>query len=606
MKHSAALFCAAILAAAFLPVVSRSAEPGVDADSYRMMIPVISVKVGSVSAISSALSDGLGGIGYSFSAENVRQIIAEAFLLPDIDCLDKSKPASLYFLSNPAGEEQPECAVILPLSRSGKVELLESMVSKYSVVNGKSIRVCREPLDSSVPDVVYFAVVDGNALLSTSLNGVRWLAFNLRDKSLPSVDLPGNAPLKIVINGPLAAKSLKLYAESFTNNASAKITLDNVHGNLTELSSFLENFSSLSFSIKSNLDNFEVTMRLNYPRYSEFDSAMRRLNVPDEKLVSVIPAFAENQSVSSVAGFVAALPKRNRYWLSALALDTRFTGFAVFPAMPDLDDKIYPLLTGSSVSMFVADKPTLKLGSVTVFELANAAKCSSLLQNYFAKNEPFSKNTQVKFAGIRNVNSVPVYRYDVLTSVGENESPASSSAGDTLSVAAELNRVEAAVSDGKLIIADGRPDLIDLWLGGTMYASSTKAFAYRPLFSDISGTDSVALGGGCVKPIETLHRLFAYIDNFGNLADMLPHSGNGFYWNLSRCGSSVQIELYLSNNELLACRALADVKSAVMEKLFSKFMIKSWNRNTSDFLDRGRQSGQNIQNDAATRKDDRK
>lgn len=557
---------------------------GDEAEIYRILTPAVSVQCSSVAELTDAISEGLGGIGYPVDVENARMIIAEAALLPDVDCVDKSKPVYLYFLTREDDDSSPECAVILPLSRTGKSELIESMISKYSVVNGKSIRVCKEPVDDSVPDVVYFAAVDGNALISTTLNGVRWLAVNLRDKTLPVFSLQSGAPVEIVVNGPLAGRLLRQFAASYTNDASQAVSMSNVSVNTRELASLVETFSSVSFALKSNFDTTSISIQLDSPRYSDFDVALRKLNPPDEKLAAVIPSYADNLSVSSLTGFLALLPSDTRRWLSLLSLDTWFSGLAVFPASPDLDNQVFPFISGESVSMFLADKSTVKLGNISFYKLADAEKCTDALKQYFAQNGLHAKNTFIKFLGVRNVKSIPVYQYDV--DFANQPAGVPGRGGDTISAAAAMTRVETAVWNGKLVVSFGRRGLIDFWIEGGQYQASSHAFAFRPHFKETSGTDSVFLGGGSVKPVETFSRIFSYVDGLRFLTGRLPHPGNGFYWSLSRRGSSAVIEFVFSNNEILACRSLGDVKSEVMRGILSNFLFNPADNRSSSLFDR--------------------
>lgn len=581
-----------VIAVFALSAFSLFGEPADSAHEYRMLVPVLSVKCSSVEKFSSSLADGLIGCGFNVSSERIRQFIAESVLLPDVGCLDHSKPLSLFYLSRTDGEGATDCAALLPLSLTGNENLQKTMTEKYGVVNGKSTKICRAPVDEMLPEVVYFAVAEGNILISSSLNGLRWLAVNQRDKSLPTVDLPENFSIKLVFNGPLSGQKLRTFAESFTNDVSNEISLNNLPMNIRELASVFDNFSSVSASLNSSLEGLSISFRLDSPRYSDFDTSLRKLKAPGGDLASFTPDFAENISFSSALGIIAALPKHTRHWLSFLSLDLWFAGLSVFPALPEFDDEIYKFLSGQSVSMFVADRSTLKLGHVAFYTLSNATACSKTIGKLFS-NGGIVKSSNIKYIGVREVKSVPVYQYDI--DFGNRVVSSSGNGGETLSAATEMTRVEIAVWKDKLVVANGHRELIDFWLNGDV-----ESVPLRTLSVDKSSHSSVekdyeALGGGFIKPVETLRLLFNYIDSFRSLVAKMPLSGSGFQWTLSRNGSSAVIDIHLAGNEILACGSLGEVKSNVMLRLLSNFLSNPVNKEAADqFMRKRKQKSDSI------------
>lgn len=576
MKFFGSKFAAALAALIAAPFFLSGETAGNEGPAYLRMIPLMTVKCDSVRVLASDLSEGLGGIGFPVSVSQAESIVADAALLQDISFADPAKPAFVYFLVTPDDQGTPPvCASRLPLSRSGRAELLETIYSSYTNIVGNAIRVCRDPRVEGIPEVLYYAVADGYGMFSTTLDGVRWMAYNQRGTTLPVVDVSRGAAVEAVVNGPLGAEYLRRFSSSLTNVAPRGVSLSNFKDNLSELASVLDKFVSVSFSLDSDLGGISLSLRLESPYNSEFDLALRKLKLPGEGAVGLIPNYASNLSISSLPGLLAALPERTRRWLALLSLDCWFAGLSIFPGAPDLDSSVMPFLKGESASMFLSDTPTLKLGNITFYDLSDPAGCATALNRIFSEGGPADKVKGINPAVRRKVGSVTVFQYDLDIS---GRGKAQYGGGDTISAVSEMTHVEIAVCNGRLAVAYGRNNLIDHWLNGGVHIPTTRAFDYRIPFDKVYASGAHCLGGGVVYPVDTFKRIFSYVESLRSFERMIPRPGNGFFWTLARRGSAAEIDLYFSSNEILACLAYNESKPDFMQGVFSQFIINSINR----------------------------
>lgn len=561
-RWRAAALCATLIAGA--PAYCGG-EP-----AYRLLVPIVSAELSSLSHGTRLLYDGLSGIGVKTSTADCSARIAEALMLPSLAGADTTRPVFFFLLAQNPPSALPEPAAIVPMKPNGGEELLKALSSRYSFVDGKSVKVCSGAIDGVSVDPLYVAVAEGNAMISPNIDAIRWMAYNLQSKTIH--DSPGfrKASLLASVDGPLLSRLLELAAAAIASDEPEGTATNGIPFNLHDASSFASSFSRIDLAIDASIRHFDIATRL-VPPEGPMSTAFRSLNPPPAKWSEYFPPFACNKAASPLPGLVAALPRQNRRWLSDLASTTRLVGFQTLPAAFDLDETIRPLMTGENLTSFVVDKPGGRIGAISIFGLQAPEKAKAAILSYFSQNGGVAGNARINNASVK-INGA-VTTYDLAQGASERPSPGSGNAGAALSHLFDLNHVEFTVKDNRLIVAQGSSHLIDGLLNDKTASSWSESISSLTEIFPAQPGETV-LGGGSLEPVFLAKKIIEASPSIAYLAAKIPHAGNGFAWRMSRQDNSLIFDFRLYSNEILACNMIRALDSTTLQELLSQLVIR--------------------------------
>ena len=567
-RQRAAIICVALLAAS----AARSGE----LPPYRSFVPAVAVKLSSLSDTVRLLNDGLSGIGVETTASDCSRRIAEALMLPSLEGADMAKPVHGFLLAHDPPAAAPEPAVILPVRTNGAKDLLRSLQTRYSFVEGGNIKICTGPSEDKFVEPLYVAIAEGNAMISPDIEAIRWMAYNLQSRTVPEIPAFRSAPVLASVNCPVLCGLLELMGPAAPVSPTQKDVAATTLPDLGEARSFLSSFSHIDLALGASIKQLDVAARLT-PRGSAMSSAFRTLPSPAEKLSAYFPPFACNNAASAFPGFMAALPQGVREWLAELADNTRLVGFQILPAAFDLDERIRPFTSGISLSSFIVDKPGGRIGAVSIYALKSPERADAALRGYFAGNGDGAGNRRIHNSTWKRDGKVIVY--DLGGRDMDKSSAGGGTAGASLSQLFDLNHVELAVRDDLLIVARGSARLMDHWL------DEKPASSWGVGISSLTGifppqTGETVLGGGSVEPVFLARKIVEAAPGTSYLAPKMPHAGNGFAWRMSRKDGDVIFDVRLYSNEILAINTLRDLDSSTLQELLSQLVLRNFHLST--------------------------
>ena len=564
----AAIFCTVVLTA--------SAASCEELPTYKVLVPAVSIQLSSLSDTVRFLYDGLSGIGVETSASDCARRIAEALMLPSLEGADMAKPVRGFLLSRNPPAAAPEPAVILPMRTNGAKDLIRSLHSRYSFVEGGNIKICSGPKEGDAVEPLYVAIAEGNAMISPDIEAIRWMAYNLQSRTVPEVTPFRSTPLLASVNGPLLGGLLELLDAAATASANQKGSATNTPPDIGEARLLLSSFLHIDLALRASIKQLDVAARLT-PREGAMESAFRNLKPPAEKWTAYSSPFACNNAASALPGFMAALPPGVRAWLADLADNTRLVGFQILPAAFDLDERIRQFTTGIGLSSFIVDKPGGRIGAVSIFALKSPGEADAELRRYFARKGDVANNRRIRTPTLKRDGQV--IAYDLGERDMEKTSAGGGNAGASLSQLFDLNHVELAVREDRLIVARGSTRLMDQWLddkpasswgGGS--ASMTTIFPAQ--------TGETVLGGGSLEPVFLAKKIIEAAPSISYLAPRMPHAGNGIAWRMSRNDGDVIFDVRLYSNEILACNMLRELDSSTMQELLSQLVLRHFRLST--------------------------
>ncbi len=556
---------ALLLATAMAAPMARSENQPV----YKSLVPVVSVQLSSLSDAVRFLYDGLSGIGVETSASDCSRRLAEALMLPTLDGADRTKPVCAFLLSRDPPTATPEQAVILPVRIDGGRDLLRSLRSRYSFVEGGSIKICSSPKDGNAIEPLYVAIAEGNAMISPDIEAIRWMAYRLQSRSVPNPPSFRKTTLLASVNCQVLGQTLDFFdrATAVSTNKTAAVEKSPI--GIRETSAFISSFAQIDFAVGSSIKQFDVAARL-APQEGAMSSAFRALTKPADKWTDSFSPLSCNNAVSAIPGFIAALPLEIRRWLANLADNTRLLGFQILPAALDLDEQLRPLMADIGLSSFIVDKPGGRVGAVSIFSLRSPSKADAVLRGYFA-GKGAAGNPAIQNVDVRNGGAVITYD---LAQGGPEKNPAGvGNSGASLSRLFNLNHVELAVKEDRLIVAKGSTRLINQWLGDKPPSS------WNAGIDSITGifppqTGETVLGGGALEPVFLAKKIVEASPSISYLAPKMPHAGNGIAWRMSRGDGDVIFDVRLYSNEILAANMLRELDSSTMQELLAQLVLR--------------------------------
>ena len=515
------------------------------------------------------LNDGLAGIDAGVSSSECENRLADACFLPSFSGVDLHRPVHYFFLAPNPPTSLPESAVILPILAGEAPIVIQSLKKRYANVEGGNIKICYDPIDGTSVEPLYVAIAEGNAMLSPSVDAIRWMAYNLQSGTVPEPPSFRRATLSASADARLLGRLMTFVASLGDETASDKA--DDLVRVIRELGVFFSSFEKVDLTLDATISQWDASLRLVGDPGSRLSESIAALKPLDNSWMKLFPTFACNRSASCLPGFVAVLPASNRKWLADLLDDTRLAGFGVIPSAFDLDELLRPHLTGAALSTFVTDQPNEKYGVLTVSPLKSPSAVEKVLCAYFAKNGAVDSNRQIESVILRGRGGRVAY--DAAIKRDERQAKDASSAGEAVAFALNLNHVELAIRGDSLIMARGSPGLIDIWLGGgpaipwgESFSGLTAVFPFYP--------GEIVLGGGSVEPVALARRIAVAIPDLAGLLPKMPHAGGGLAWRMARKGGDARFDIRLHSNEVIACQRLRNVSSAAMQNLLAQLVMR--------------------------------
>lgn len=575
---------AAFLTAALSVAVAVADEAGgTSKPTYMSLVPMISIRLDSLSEAARTLEAGFVGSGVDVTRVDCERYMASICFLDSAEGIDPYRPIDYFMLCQDPPTALPEPAVVLPLRDGGSKEILAGLRAKYRDVEGGSIKICASPHDESAIEPLYIAIAQGNAMISPSIDAIRYLAYNLMGKTLPTPERFRDGPIALSASGPLLGLFMELVSSLDTGLVSDEATAGNTLLHIRELGVFFSSFDRIDIALSASMSRWEVATRLKALPDSATARRIDSFSPPSAGLTASSPRIAPKRFSSDLSGFVSALPESNRKWLASLADNTRMVGFGILPAAFDLDEILRPHLGVATASCFVVDKGASRIGSVTVAELSNPSAAAAALDSYFSSNGLSRANSKIRRIVQNNRNGVNVSAYNVIQSLSSSGGSGMGQAGTAISFMLGLDHIETAVANGRLVVARGRTGLISPWISATKQDGDAETLASLTSSFDNVPAGETPIGGGSAEPVAIANRLITAIPEMQDVSALLPHPGSGVVWRMTRTpGGIVTFDGRIYNNEIIAFNRMRSINSSTMKEFLSQLVLRHFQQTTDE------------------------
>lgn len=575
---------AAFLAAA-LSVAGASAGEAGDASkpSYMSLVPMISIRVDSLAEAARTIEAGLVGSGVDATRATCERYMVSICFLDSTEGIDPYRPIHYFMVCQDPPVALPEPAVVLPLRDGGSKEILAGLRAKYRDVEGGSIKICASPHDESAIEPLYVAIAQGNALISPSIDAIRYLAYNLMNKTLPEAERFRDSPIALSASGPLLGLFMELVSSLDTGLVSDNATAGNTLLHIRELGVFFSSFERIDLALSASMSRWEVTTRLKALPGSATARRIDSFSPPSASLTASSPRTAPKRYASNLAGFVSALPESNRKWLASLADNTRMVGLGIFPGAFDLDEILRPHIGSAAASCFVIDNGASRIGAVTIAELSNPSAAAAALDSYFSSNGLSRANSKIRRIVQNDRNGVKVSAYNVIQSLSSSGGSGMGQAGTAISFMLGLDHIETAVANGRLVVARGRTGLIAPWISSTRQDGNAETLTSLTSSFDKVPDGEILLGGGSAEPVAIANRLIVAIPEMRDVTALLPHPGSGVVWRMTRTpGGVLTFDGRIYNNEIIAFNRMRSINSSTMREFLSQLVLRHFQQTTDE------------------------
>ena len=546
------------------------AAPNGATASYQDYKPLAIVTADGITPLLRAAKEGLLSIGEEKNEKTFTDFLLGTLFLPDFAGIDRNHPFSLFFLTTDPPSALPIAACLLPVEEARGGKLHGSLSRAYQKVSGGGFRCYTSPVDPDAPPSLYVAVVDNRALISPDLEGLRWLALKSRDNMIPTARRFRDAPLHITLDAPLASAYCRILSTLLPASKGFRSSGGNGYDSyLREGGTFLSRFSKIDLAIDADTIRWDFSARLSFPPTGAFAQAIATARAPAQEWRSVFPRESGNRSVSALPAFIKILPASNRHFLSDIATKSQVAGFHLLPSAPDADDKLFPAIAGHGAFAFISDSISKFVGSIALYDLTSPKMARTALQAYFSPAGGIVRNKRIASHSSRQSKGHEIFTYDLLPPEAKAQTSIEQSSLVLVSLL-EMNHVEVAISDDKLIVARGRHGLVDRWIADMDQGAGTP----RPVEPRLSPSpDGIPLGGGCLEPTEVVRGAFAFLPDFPEITAKLPPVGDGFNWAMTRSPRDLVFDFSLFCNELLSCLAIDSLNDQHKDDLMTRFLM---------------------------------
>jgi hypothetical protein len=569
------------LCAALLLTASVGAARGAD---YTSLKPMAIVSFASHDRIMQRAALGFQGIGMPGGATAFRRQFEALMLVPGPNGIDAFKPGHLFLLSPDPPDALPFLAALIPVSDGNGAALLASLRRAYgAVARHGGITICTDPVDPAAPPRLAVAIAEQHALVSGRVDGIRWLARHRRDRSLPQAGLP-REPLRLTVDGPLLGLFLQLFASlsPATPPPAGAGRLFDLNHHLDALGDLLSAFGTVDLGLDGGIRDFTATLQLNAPTNSPLAARIRTLAPPDPAFDQRLPIDPINGSVGSLAGLLADLPATAASWFEELAETTQLVGLRVAPRMAGWLKLLQPVGNGQVAHALIHAPRGLGLCSVQRFGFADARRAQAaldILEQLLPA--PGAPGGLLRLAP-RQVGPHRVIGYRIDDTPSTNRT-AIGSLGAVADRLLRLNTVELACLDSDLLVVRGPSGNVDEWLGAPPDPSGVPSLLdlARREFDDLLPGE-ILIGAGLAAPADSVRAIATSLPGLSDRLATLPLPGDDIRWRVVRRDASIEWRFRLPANELMACRQLRSLDTALLQDLLSDYVLDQFGRATSE------------------------
>lgn len=532
------LIATALLLATFL-VNNSSAIEILSRAHYPQQVAAVTIS--SLSSVNDAFYSGLSVIGAADSTQVTDEILQWLFMVPTLDCADKTREATVCLLTPKNNLDLPDKAAVLPLEPfGGASRLVSSLKQSYNTITGTNLLFCSDPVDSNKLSNICIYVTRTTALVANNRESLIWIAQKYRDKTLPSLEpVRGRAPIALTFNGRYCYELLSMLIPK----TEAKLGLP-VYLNL--LKELFSTVNSIDLSIEPDAIDWRIACRLNYPAITMLKFEGTKVD-KTTKLDNEFPIFSHCQSISYLPLIAETLP------LSILGkfekgVSSIYNAMHILPAMPDANNLIRPHLTGERASAIATSPQDNLLGKIEVFAIRDASKLEAALQKLTYPTNIVQRQMD------RRAHGTTIRKYTIIENTNEIYTKTAFLA-HVLSMLYGLNSIEFAISNNKLYVASGPRDFIDNWLKKGRFP--TKKQSASPIGRLPS--NEIPIGGGIQDISALIETLTKNTDQLEGISQNIPIPGSGIQWQISRGRGFITFDILASSSEILALTVLSNL-----------------------------------------------
>lgn len=551
------------------------------AEGFAALKPMVAVSFESSEQLMQRAGLGFEGAGFAAADAWFRRQLATLLLVPGFEGIDRYRPGHFYLLTPDPPDRVPLPAALLPLSDRHGAGLLAAMEARF----GKGVRKggiysFTEPGDPEGLGLVVLAVAEEHALISTSIDGLRWLALHRRDRTLPEAATLGT-PLRLTVDGVMFGIFLQLVAtldDAAGNNGGAQ----SLNGHLREIGTFCAACASIDLGIDAGIREFGMVLRLNAAPASPMAARLAGLQAPPPEFGRLLPAPLLNAEISVLPALLTALPASTAPWLEGLAESSQVLGLRLAPRTEGWVRLLLPALNGQYASGMAKSPLGTGLCGIQIFGFDDARKAQaalSILESLLPT--PAHPSPHIVALPPRTRDNLRIIGYQVAAQAATN-SAAGGGLGEVLAQMLGMGTVEMACADGSLVIVRGAQGTIEELLdrpsgGNTLSVPDLAGRRFAPL-----RPTQTLLGAGRVAPVATLRAAAETLPGLQNALGRLPFAGGDLCWRAVREGHSLTWELNLPSNELTAWSRLRTLDAALLQDMLAQFALEQLSRHGAE------------------------
>ncbi len=549
--------------------------------------PMVIVSFGSHERIMQRATLGFQGLGFDPGAALFRRQFERLLLVDDLQGIDTTMPGHLFLLTADPPDALPVQAAILPVSDVSGTVLLTSLKRRYREQTERhGVHTFSDPHSLASPALISVAVAEKHALISTRIDGVRWLALQRRDRTLPAAGAIGT-PLRITVDGGLFGLFLQLYAALTPRGAHADLAgPGRLEGHLHEIGQLCAAFESIDAGLDAGIRDFALTLRLNAATNTPLAARIAALQTPADTLSHLLPATRLVGGASTLPALIDALPESTGAWLENLADDTQLLGLRVAPRMRGWLDLLLPVFDGQHAAAVFAPASGQGICCAQIFRFSSAAKARAALDLLEGLLRPADRPDPsiVPFPS-RKLGDARIIGYRTVVQVSTN-APWFAGLGQVLTHLLQLNHVEMACRDDNLFIARGPTASIDALLTRPPDTQSPSSLEIsRREFPPLRPTQTL-VGAGRIALMAVLRVMAERLPGLNREKVLLPLPGDAFHWRAASEASSLTWQIYLPSNELMSLNHLRTLDAAAIQDLLSHFVLDQFSQSANPEAER--------------------
>ena len=553
------------------------------ADGFAGLKPMVTLSFDSGARLLQSVGLGFEGAGFAAGDAWFRRQFAALLLVPGFEGIDLYRPGHVFLLSPDPPDKAPLPAALLPLADQHGEELLAAMKAHFgAAVRKGNLHTFSDPVNPEDPGFVVLAMAEGHALVSTQIDGLRWLALHRRDRTLPeAADL--ETPLRLAVDGGLCGLFLQLVASLSVDGADgAAGGAQSLNDHLREIGAFCTAFASIDLGFDAGIREFGVTLRLHAPPASPLAARLAGLQTPPSAFGRQLPMPLLNGEISVLPALLPELPATTAPWLERLADSTQLLGLRVAPCAEGWVKLLLPVLNGQHASGLFKAPGAAGLCGLQIFGFDDARKAEaalSILESLLPT--PAHPSPRILPLPPRIWDKLRIIGYQVAANATTNSTDGSG-LDEVLVQMLGLGTVEMACQDRSLVIVRGARGTLEELLrqasgGDALSLLDQTGRRFAPL-----RPSQTLLGAGQCAPIATLRAAAGALPSLRDALGQLPFPGDALCWRAVREGDSLVWELVLPSNELMAWSRLPALDAGLLQELLTQFALEQFSRSSTE------------------------